>query len=166
MGDHIRIEPQPQIPEGGWEIHSPDATGMWFRPRTSNPYPMFHGPDGTIHFFCTEHNCWEWITPPCEATVHQACLEAIEKSIAPLTNAAELFGFGESFVEAMDALALCLTAVDSFSALCARAGVETPGSGAYPKALYLFKHHSYPRRKGAVAQSGSDLPWPLPERIP
>jgi len=100
MNEHIRSEPQPQAPEGGWEIQTPDATGLWFRPRESPPYPLFDGPEGTVHFFCTEHDCWEWITPPpTETAVLQTCLAAIEKSIQPLANEASLLGFGESFRE-------------------------------------------------------------------
>jgi hypothetical protein len=146
MDKHFRIEPQPRQLDGGWDIHERDATGQWFRPGSGSPYPLFRGPEGRVQFYCTIHDCWQWITPPTtQADLLQACLEAVEKSVKPLTDAAAMMGHGQSFREAMNALAAYLKAIDRHSALCAGAGVETEGSRLYPDAVALFKQHQCPR---------------------
>ena len=59
--EHIRIEPQPEIPPDGWELHEQDVTGQWFRPRSSGIYPLFDPPaPGLTHQFCEEHQQMEW----------------------------------------------------------------------------------------------------------
>jgi hypothetical protein len=145
MSDHIKIAPQPIVPEGGWKIHGCDATGKWFRPRSSGIYPLQPAPEGKIHFYCTVHGCWEWRTPEAEANVHRAYMIAVEKSIKPLTDMARFLGFGKSFREAMEALCACLEACDAHSLMCAGSGVITEGSQLYPETLELFKKYGDPR---------------------
>jgi hypothetical protein len=60
VSEHLKIEPQPSCLMG-WELHSKDDTGHWYRPSNGSIYPLFNPPaKNLVHVFCTEHNQWEW----------------------------------------------------------------------------------------------------------
>lgn len=74
-----------------------------------------------------------------EPEVFVSLLRAIQACIPVLAQDADDMGFGQSYREHMDALNLCLMALDDHSALCRVTGVLSAGSSAYPFACELRK---------------------------